>query len=290
VVALAREAFRTTEKDLVPEGLAYDANRDVFYMSSLYRRKIIQVNRDGVASDFVPEGRYQLLPVLGIRVAPDQSIWAASFTDAGKTELLHFNATGKLLGRYAPGAPGKHGFNDLVVRKDGEVLITDSLAGAVFRFDPVTGSFSVLPIHRPLFYPNGIALAADDHTLYVADSLGVLQLDLASGASRDVDPGPRNTLAGIDGLYWRNDTLLAIQNGIGSPRVATFRLSRAGLRVTRATVLENRTNLTVLPTTGALRGSDFFFIANSQIDNLNNDKVMDVTRLEVIRVAALHLP
>ena len=46
----------------------------------------------------------------------------------------------------------------------------------------------------------------------------------------------------------------------------------------------------VLPTTGAIRGSDFFFIANSQIDNLNNDKVMDVTRLEVIRIGVLHLP
>jgi hypothetical protein len=38
-----------------------------------------------------------------------------------------------------------------------------------------------------------------------------------------------------------------------------------------------------LPTTGAIHESDFF-IANSQIDNLNNDKVMDVTRLEAVRV------
>jgi hypothetical protein len=45
-----------------------------------------------------------------------------------------------------------------------------------------------------------------------------------------------------------------------------------------------------LPTTGAIRGSDFFFIVNSQIDNLNNDKVMDVTRLEAIRIGVLRLP
>src|SRR5580698_6064642 len=35
VVAQAREAVRTTEKDLIPEGLAYDVQRNVFYLSSL---------------------------------------------------------------------------------------------------------------------------------------------------------------------------------------------------------------------------------------------------------------
>ncbi len=160
----------------------------------------------------------------------------------------------------------------------------------MFRFDPVARTFAALPVHRPLFYPNGIALSGDDRTLYVADTLGVVSVDLASGETRDVDPGPRSTLAGVDGLYWHNGSLIAIQNGIGSPRVAAFHLSSDGLRVTRTTVLENRTNFCVLPTTGAIRGSDFFFIANSQIDNMNNDKVMDVTRLEVIRIGVLRLP
>ena len=45
VAMQAREAFRTSEKDLVPEGLAYDAQRNVFYLSSLNRRKIVQIGR-----------------------------------------------------------------------------------------------------------------------------------------------------------------------------------------------------------------------------------------------------
>jgi sugar lactone lactonase YvrE len=291
VVAQAREAVRTTEKDLIPEGLSYDAQRNVFYLSSLNRRKIVEIGRDGRTSDFVPADRYGLLPVLGIRISPsDGTVWADSFTDSGRTELLHFDASGKLLGRFKPEGAAKHGFNDLVIRKNGEVITTDSLASAVLRFDPAARTFTALPIHRPLFYPNGIALSEDDHTLYVADSLGVVRVDLASGENRDVDPGQKSTLAGIDGLYWHNGSLIGIQNGIGSPRVAAFRLSSDGLRVTRTTVLENRSNFCVLPTTGAIRGSDFFFIANSQIDNMNNDKVMDVTRLEVIRIGVLHLP
>jgi hypothetical protein len=291
VVAQAHEAFRTIEKDLVPEGLAYDGQRNVFYLGSLNRRKIVEIGHDGVASDFVPPDGLGLLPVLGIRLSPnDGTVWADSFTDSGQTELLHFDATGKLLGRFKPDDEGKHGFNDLVIRKSGEVITTDSLADAVFRFDSASHTFTALHVHRPLFYPNGIALSGDDHLLYVADNLGVVVVNLATGESHDVDPGQRSTLAGIDGLYWYNGNLLAIQNGIGSPRIATFHLSSDGLRVTRTTVLENRTNFTVLPTTGAIRGSDFYFIANSQIDNLNNDKVMDVTKLEVIRIGVLRLP
>ena len=163
-------------------------------------------------------------------------MWADSFSDGGRTELLHFDANGKLLGRYNPEGSSKHGFNDLVIRKNGEVITTDSLANSVYRFDPNARTFKILAVHRPLFYPNGIALSSDDQRLYVADSLGVVIVDLASGASRDVDPGLRSTLAGIDGLYWHNGSLIGIQNGIGSPRVVAFRLSSDGLHVTRVRV------------------------------------------------------
>jgi len=125
----------------------------------------------------------------------------------------------------------------------------------------------------------------------VADAVGIIKVDVIRGASREVDTGPCcNTLSGADGLYWHKGSLIAVQNGIGSPRIAAFKLSKDGTSVTRTTVLENRTQFTVLPTTGAIRGNDFYFIANSQIDNLNGDKVMDVTKLAAVRIAVIRLP
>jgi len=290
-VAAARFAFVTEERDLIPEGLAYDEKRNFYYLSSLNRRKIVKFDAQGRVSDFVPGDRYGLLPVLGIRLDPtDGTVWADSFEDAGRTELLHFDSTGKMLGRYSPKDNAKRGFNDLVLRKNGEVITTDSLNNQVLRFDSRSQSFAPLAIYRTLFYPNGIALADDDQTLFVADAVGIVKIDLRSGESRDVDPGPRNTLAGVDGLYWHKGSLVAIQNGIGSPRVAAFKLSRDGNRVTQTQVLENHTPFTALPTTGAIRGGDFYFIANSQIDNLNGNKVMDVTKLAAVRIAVVHLP
>ncbi len=290
-VARAQLAFVTEEKDLIPEGLAYDAKQNLFYLGSLNRKKIVKIDAEGRVSDFVPADRYGLLPVLGIRLDPtDGTVWANTFEDAGRTELVHFDSAGELLGRFAPKDSAKHGFNDLVVRKNGEVITTDSLSNQVFRFDPRSQAFAPLLVYRILLYPNGIALADDDRSVYVADGVGVVKIDLADNSSRDVDPGPRNTIAGADGLYWHNGSLIAVQNGMGSPRVAAFKLSKGGNRVTQVTVLENRTQFTALPTTGAIRGNDFYFIANSQIDNLNGDKIMDVTKLAAVRIAVVRLP
>src|SRR5579885_2895628 len=262
VVAQAHVVFETAEKDIVPEGLAFNARQNVFYLSSLNLRKILKITpkgESGEVSDFVPAGVHRLLPVLGIRMDPtDDSV--------------------------------KHGFNDLVVRKNGEVILTDSLSGAVYRFDPRSHSFTSLRLDRELSYPNGIALASDDRQLFIADDLGVIRLDLQSNTSAEVNPGAHSTLAGIDGLYWHHGGLIAVQNDIGSPRIAAFRLSNDGLHVTRTTVLENRTPLVATPTTGAIKDNDFYFIVNSQIDNLNDDKVLDATRLTRVRIAAVHLP
>src|SRR5215475_7186245 len=198
----ARLVLVTEEKNLIPEGLAWDANRKVFYLSSLAQRKIVQITPDSHASDFVPAGRDHLLPVLGIRLdARDNSIWANTMEDAsGRAELVHFDPSGILLGRFTINDSARHGFNDLIVRKSGEVILTDSLNDKVFRFDPSKKSFSPLAVHRELFYPNGIALSSDDKTLFVADSIGVIRIDLENLTSTDINPGPHSTLASADGL------------------------------------------------------------------------------------------
>jgi len=293
-VAAARRALVTEDKDLIPEGLAWDQKREVFYLGSLHRRKIVQIDLASHVSDFLQPSPERFLPILGIRTDPrDGTIWADTWeekTGASQSEILHIDADGKLLARFAPQRGESHGFNDLVVRKAGDIFTTDSLSNQVLRLDPASRAFSPLQLHRPLFYPNGIALADDDRTVFIADALGVLKYDTVTAKSSDVAPGPRNTLAGADGLYWYHGSLIAIQNGIGTPRVAAHKLAADDTRVSKVTIMEFRTPFTALPTTGAIRGSDFYFIANSQIDNLNGDKILDVTLLEPVRIGVIHLP
>jgi hypothetical protein len=288
----ARIAFTIPQPDLFPEGLAVDPTRHLFYMGSMYRRKILKITEAGTASDFVPPNRYDLMPVGGIKVESDHSIWAA--TDPGeknRSELLHFNVNGKLLERYPISSPGKHDLNDLVIRDAHEIFTTDTTGHQAVRFNRQTHTFTPLSLPRPLLYPNGITLSADQDLLYVADMFGVLCLNLRDNSAYEVTPGERNTLSGIDGLYWYKNSLIGVQYGAGVYRVIRSQLSPNGLHVTSSEVLERGTPLVSDPTTGAILGSNFYYIANTGIFNLdeNTGKILDPAKLEPIHIAVLPL-
>lgn len=292
-VSRAQLAFVIPEKDLIPEGLAYDPELDSFYLSSLHLKKILRIPRSAPAryTDFVAADRHNLLPTLGIRLDPtDGSVWSASWLDNGKSELLHFDKSGTLLGRFSLGDEGLHGFNDLVALRDGSVYVTDTAGNQVFRFDRGSKAFQPLSMNRPMFQPNGITASDDQQFLFIADQFGILRYEVKTGHSAEVSPGASSTLAGADGLYFYKGFLVAIQNGIGSPRIAAFQLADDFLRVTKTTVLENRSAFTTLPTTGAICGDKFYFIVNSQIDNLNGDRILDPTTLAPVRIGVLALP
>jgi hypothetical protein len=290
-VSRARVALTIAEKDLVPEGLAYDRRRDVFYLGSLFRCKIVRITRDGKVSDLFPAGRDRLFPIVGVRVDPaDATVWAATSDDDGHSELIHVDGSGRLLGRYKPPPGGESAFNDLAVGKNGDVYVTDYSAWRVYRFDRAGETLTNFTSHRAFVYPNGIAFSDDGHSLFVADDLGVRRVDLPTARSRDIEPSG-STLARIDGLYWHRGSLVAVQNGIGPARVVVFKLSPDQSRVVATTVLEYRTPLTdATPTTGAIAGEDFYFISNSQVDNLRDGKILDPSKLQPIRIGVVRLP
>jgi len=291
-VSHARLAFKVPEKDLIPEGLAFDQRNGVFYMGSIYRCKIVKITRDGKVSDLFPAGRDKLLPIVGVRVDPsDATVWAATSDDDGHSELIHVDRLGHLLGRYAPPATGeKSDFNDVAVRQNGEVFVTDYSPSRVYRLDPARRTLSNFVAGRKFWHPNGIAFSDDFASLFVADDLGVRRIDLSTGATHDIVPS-KDTLSRIDGLYWHRGSLVAVQNGIGPARVVVFRLSADQNRVTETTVLDYRSPLTdATPTTGAIAGDDFYFISNSQVDNIQDGKIVDPSKLRPIQIGVVRLP
>jgi hypothetical protein len=287
----ARVAFTVPAKDLFPEGLAVDSRKQVFYMGSMHHNKIVKFALDGSVSDFVKEDLYDLMPIGGVHVDPaDHSVWAS--TDAGKKhrpELLHFDAQGKLLERYASLGTMPYDLNDLVLRGTREIFTTDTEGHHVYRFDRASHSFTDMKLHRPVFYPNGITLSGDGNLLFVADMLGVIRVDLLTNESEDVDPGAHNTLSGIDGLYWNKGEFLGVQYGTGAYRVMRWQLSADGRKVTAGEILEHRTDLVNDPTTGAVLGDNFYFIANTGIYNLEDDKIVDPAKLEPVHIAVVAL-
>jgi hypothetical protein len=288
----AHVEFVFAQNDLFPEGLGVDAAKRIFLMGSMHHNKIFRITESGEIADFVKEGLYDLMPVGGVHVDPlDHSVWCA--TDPGeknRSELVHFDAEGQLVERYtAPGA-GPHDLNDLVLRGQSEIYVTDTDGNKVYRFDRKSYRFDSLALSRPVFYPNGITLTDDGNVLYVADFLGVQRIDLRTNEAQEVRPLAHDTLAGADGLYWYKGGLVGIQNSTSLRRVMRWKLSRDGRSVVTSETLERRTELVHDPTTGAILGDKFYFMTNTGIDNLDdNGRIADPAKLEPLRIAVVAL-
>lgn len=290
-VSHARVAFTVAQSDLFPEGLSVDVSKRVFYMGSEYHNKIVKISEAGEVTDFVKEGRYDLKPVGGVHVDPrDHSVWCA--TDPGKknhSEIVHFDTQGKLLERYAPSTAGPHVLNDLVLRGSSEIYVTDTVGNHVFRFDRKSRRFSELNLGRPVFGPNGITVSDDGGVLYIGDDLGVIRMDLRTNAAHEVRTAAHDTMAGIDGLYWYKGALIGVEYGTGAYRVMRWKLSPDGREVRSRQTLERGTEMVRNPTTGAILGTNFYFMTNTGLENPHDGKITDPAKLEPLHIAVLPL-
>ena len=202
--------------------------------------------------------------VLHVSVAAVPQAEGFRKSDEGNSALVTLRlADGKELARHVPPGPGPHLLGDMAVTPGGTVLVSDALAGTVYRL--VVGGTALEPFvpDRTFSSPQTPAVSPEHRLLYVPDwTLGLFVLPLAGGAPEPV-PGPDDLVSGgIDGLAVVPGGLIAVQNGIVAPRVVRLWLSPDGRRVTRWTVLARGPELGdpthVVPTKGgalALIGS-----------------------------------
>jgi hypothetical protein len=88
-------------------------------------------------------------------------------------------------------------------------------------------------------------------------------------------------LATVDGLYFHNGTLIAIQNGFMAPRVVRFVLTRDLRAIERFQVLERRNPLFEGITTGVVARGNFFYMANIQDDKTTGFNPITILKLRL---------
>ena len=273
-------AFTIPENDLIPEGIAYDAKEKAFYLGSLYKRKIVKVTPDGQTKEFKKPREDGLWQVLGMKVDGHGSLWVCSAAESeepavrGSSAVFHFDlSSGKLIKKYVlNGKQQPHLFNDVALNVKGDVFVTDSKAGKISWIPHQRDALEEFAPELKFNYPNGIALSTDEKSLYVAQGNGGISLvDLDSKKARVLPRPVNSTLAGIDGLYLYKGTLVAIQNGIGTPRISRFFLNAAGDRVEKFETIEYRNPDFDIPTTGTFADDKFYYIATSQLEKLDDD-------------------
>ena len=258
---------------LVPEGIASDPRTKRLFVGDMAGKTVLTLKPGGKARRFASTGR---LRPLGMKVDRDRGLlWVAAtgaFIKSDKPEnaLLGFDlATGAL--KQSHSSPEMKSVNDLAVAPNGDIYMTDSLGGALFRLKRGTAKIERIAPDARMSYANGVAVSGDGKSVYVAQGVAFRRIDAASGAVTTVTQPADVALLSIDGLYWHKGSLSGVQNNGNPGRVLRWRLSADGSAITGHDVLEAGNPDFDIPTTATVLGNRLILIANSQLTRLGDD-------------------
>ena len=283
-VVRSKTVFLIHERDLLPEGIAYDPTAKTFYVSSINKHKIVAVGLDGFAKDFKSPGQDGLCQTFGLKVdAKRRILWVVSDCFAPGTQnnaerqgLFQYDlTTGALRFKHLLPPDAKGFLNDVAVNSVGEAFTTNTGTGEVLRASPNHDGLEPFLPPNSVTQANGIAVSTDDKLLFVAGWIGVARVDIATRQVRLLAEPRDISDANLDGLYFYHDSLVGIQNPDLHPgRVMRYYLSPDRSAITRAEVYEAYNPIFEVPTTGALVGDSLFFAANPQFDKQKEDGSM----------------
>lgn len=277
-ISIASTAFQLSDSALLAEDLDYDPAAKRFFITSVREKKIVLADASGAIHDFAkaPDD----WPMLAIKIDPSRSIvWATEVAmqgflfapkpDWGRSAVLRFELkTGRLLRRIE--GPRGSALGDMVLTANGDAIVSDGEGGGVYkvlaegdRLDRVDAGDFISP-QTPAMHPNGKQVFVPDYVR------GIGLLDLATRQVRWISTEERFALSGIDGLYLDHGALLAVQNGTSPERVVSFPMNSAMTGIASETIFERSTDTLGDPTHGAIVDHDFYYIANSGWDVIDD--------------------
>lgn len=276
-IAHSRRAVAIPDAGLLPEDVAYDPSAGEFLLTSVREARIVAISTNGRMSTFAraPDG----WPMLAIRIdARHRLLWATEVAltgfrsisrhEWGRSVILEFDlSTARLLRRIA--GPRGSQLGDMTLSPAGNLLVCDSNNGGLYLVRPGDSRLVRVPTSEFVSPMTPVFVAAD--RVFVADYVrGIALLDLSTDRVKWLSTENRYALAGTDGLYWYQNRLIAIQNGLAPERIVTFTLNRARTRIAAEHIVESGTP-DLDPSHGIIVAGSLYFIANSGWNELTGD-------------------
>lgn len=283
-------------KATIPEGIAVEPRTKDIYVSSIHLDQLVRCNAKNNKVEIIfnkAEHGYSMGAGLDIY---DNRLYALGGYDRDSFSMLYIKnlGTDRVLS-FKADSLGKTYFNDLAIDNKGNCYITDTDNHRIYFYDNTTRTINTFLIDDQIEYPNGIAISDDQSKLFVDSySHGIRILDIATKKILNTLHSP-TAERGIDGVKYHKGKLYFIVNGIKDK-------SQHGLY--SLDLLDNETELgnmdpelvfhekMRIPTTFSIVGNDFYVLANSQMDLLDqgNNTIIDTSKLTDTYVLRIHLP
>ncbi|MGE5107407.1 MAG: SMP-30/gluconolactonase/LRE family protein, partial [Sphingobacteriales bacterium] len=200
-------AFAIKEKDLFPEGIAWDPVEKIFYISSILKNKIVEVSGN-ITKDFIKEGEDGFMGGAGLHVDSKRRIlWACTGNIRGnkyRTGIFAWDLKTKRLLKKISFAEDTVAafFNDLAIAPTGEIYITNTAEGCVYKWSLQMDKPEKLVFAEKLSYPNGIVVLPGNKNLIVATSKGLVKISLQEKAVHLLSMPDSSVSKGLDGLVF----------------------------------------------------------------------------------------
>jgi DNA-binding beta-propeller fold protein YncE len=282
------------ERDLVPEGTAWDPATRSLLVGSLNKNKVVAIAPDGSVRDRVASRTQGLGSVVGIHVDSARGLlWVAStarFDDPADTTqpaIFAFDAATGTFRRKVPAPPGPSFLNDLTTGRDGTVYVSDSRGGRILVLRPDAHEFETLALPEPLTAPNGITISHDGRHLFFSDLDHVRVMFLADGRTWRLEVPDSINMAGIDGLAFTANALIT-HHPLAFWRIARHELDATFQRVVGTEYFERNSPDSRTSTTGEVGDAYYYYIGNGQIDRMN-ERTIDSATMEPIRMYRIGL-
>ncbi len=302
----AEPLFELPSSLLLPTALAWDPSREAFLVANAREGAIWKVSRDGDVEELLSaDAENGLWSIFGLYVdAASDRLWVSTamnpnFTgydepQAGRSALVEFS-----LGELEPlrkipvpvdGRP--HRLGEIARGADGALYTVDTLLPIIYRLAPDADQLQAFVASADSVSFRGIATSGDGRMLYVADhELGVMVIDLeGKRAARLTGPDSLN-LGGIEGLFWWDDHLVIIQNGISPQRILRLALGPDRASVTDVAALAVAQPFFDHPNFGTVLDDQLYFLANSHwVQGRTEPRPVGVARTDLNEVVNTTTP
>lgn len=283
--------------NLYPEGIAYDADRNEFLVTSLTTGDIGRVGLNGKYKLFISDNK--LISAMGIHVDkkrdrlivcnsdPGVSKKSAKKTQMKKASLgIYSLKTGDLIKHVdlADANSGNHFANDFTIDPEGNLFVTDSFSPVIYKVDinyRVSIFLSSPKFKGKGFNLNGIVYHPNRYLLvtkYNQGKLFKIPVDKPESFAEVQLPG---TLLGADGLVLTSPKELVVVQNMGQNRVTILEGSGDWKK---AAIKKQYLKGFAYPTTGTI-ASEKIFVLNAKLNRLFSGKNEKVDSYEIINIS-----
>ncbi len=279
---------------ILPEGIEWDASRDAFLVSAVRSGSIIAVSKDGTSTELLKaDESNRVWGIYDIAIdAKRDRLWAVSTanedysgfdtTDRGRSVLIEIDLSSmEIIKRYPVPIDGlPHNLRNVTVSPKGDIYAVDGVFPIVYVKLASERVLRPMAAYKNLVSLRGLDISDDGKLLYLADyEMGILVINLESGKSASLAVPDTLNLGGIAGLYYWNDQLVVIQNGIKPQRILNLQLDASGRAVSNVAPLAVNLESMDYPSYGTVVGNDLFFFANSHwASNMESAKPVAIAR------------